>query len=339
MRVSRDEENIVQWNNSEGNGRKKVWCVTNSVLEEELRLWAIRMWNLGVFLNENLIQEKARKIQCALNESLQPQEQSNMQFSNGWLYLLKQRQNFKCYKSHGDQGDADDAGACAALPRLRQLAAQYSLADIFNADEFGLCYSAAPKSTIGPGRLPGRKVNKDRATFLVCTNVDGSESLPPLLVGRARRPRCFGRGEEEVLNFEYDYGEKGWMNTMIFTRCLYRFDARIGSTPGRKVLLFIDNASAHGTIDNLPTLNHIHIEFLPKRTTSILQPLDLGVIACLKSRYKRKVAQRAVDLIEDGHSEMLYRIDLKLAGIWVQDLWSRIQNEIIYKCWRKSSLV
>ena len=54
--------------------------------------------------------------------------------------------------------------------------------------------------------LPGCKVNKERATFLVRTNVDGSESLPPLLVDRAHRLRCFGRVEEEVLNFEYDYG-------------------------------------------------------------------------------------------------------------------------------------
>ncbi len=90
--------------------------------------------------------------------------------------------------------------------------------------------------------------------------------------------------------------------------------------PGRKVLLFIDNASAHETIENLPTLKHIHIEFLSKRKTLLLQPLDLEVIACLKSRYKRKVVQRAVDLIEDRHSEILYRVDLKLAGIWVDDI-------------------
>ena len=38
MRVLRDEKNIVQWNNSEGYGKKNVWCVTNRVLEEELRL-------------------------------------------------------------------------------------------------------------------------------------------------------------------------------------------------------------------------------------------------------------------------------------------------------------
>ena len=248
MHILRDEDNIIQWNNSEGNRRKKIRSVTNSVLEE-LRLWVIRRWDHGLFINDNVIEEKAKRLQCALSELLPPHEQSDMQFSNGWLHLFKQRHNFKCYKPHGEQGDAGDEGARAPLPRLGQLAAQYSLADIFNADEFGLCYSAAPRSTIDLGRPPSRNVNNDRATFLVCTNVDGSESLPPRLVDWARRPRCFGREEEESLNFEYDYGAKGWMNTMIFTRWLLRFDTRIGSTPGRKVLLFIDNASAHGTIE------------------------------------------------------------------------------------------
>ena len=89
--------------------------------------------------------------------------------------MFKQQHNLKCYKSHEELGDADDEGARAALPRFWQLAAQYSLADIFNADEFGRCYSAAPKSTIGPGHLPGHKVNKDSATLLMCTNVVGAK--------------------------------------------------------------------------------------------------------------------------------------------------------------------
>ena len=118
------------------------------------------MWNRGVFLNDKVMQEKAKRIQFALNQSLPPQEQLNMQFRNGQLYSFKQRHNLKCYKSHEEQGDADDEGARAALPRFWQLAARYSLADIFNADGFGLCNSAAPKSTIGPGFLPGCKVNR-----------------------------------------------------------------------------------------------------------------------------------------------------------------------------------
>ncbi len=109
---------------------------------------------------------------------------------------------------------------------------------------------------------------------------------------------------EEVWIFSTIMRGKDWMNTMMFTRWRYRIDTRIG-------------------------INRIHIEFLAKRTTSILQPLDLGIIACLKSTYKRKLASPAVDLIKDGYSKMLYRIDLKLSGMWVEDITSRIQIKIM----------
>ncbi len=159
MRVLRDK-NIVKWNNSEGYGRKKVWCVTNSVFEEELWLWVVQIWDGGVFLNNNLIQEKSRRLQCTLNESLPPHEQSNMQFRNFWLHSFKQHHNFKRYKSQWKQDEADNKWESSALPRLRQLAAQYSLVDILNADKFGLCYSATPKSITASGRLPACKINK-----------------------------------------------------------------------------------------------------------------------------------------------------------------------------------
>ena len=54
---------------------------------------------------------------------------------------------FKCYKSHSEVGDAYHIGAEAALPGLREVASLYKLNDIFNADEFGLFYTAPPTKT------------------------------------------------------------------------------------------------------------------------------------------------------------------------------------------------
>lgn len=61
--------------------------------------------------------------------------------------------------------------------------------------------------------------------------------------------------------------------------------------------MFVDNASIHGNNSNLPLLNNMCVEFLPPLTTSILQPLNQGVIVFLKGQQKRKFAQRAIDLI------------------------------------------
>ena len=178
-RILKNEEEVLSWASSDGRKRKKGWSVKNIVVELELRVWVMQMWECGVFLTDIMIQEKARRLQYAFNLLVPRTKQTNLAFSNGWLHLFKKRNGFKCYKSHGEQADADHDGARAALPRLRQLTAQYALKDIYNADEFGLFYSAAPKSTIGKQPLPGRKMNKDRASFLLCTNVDGTDNYTP----------------------------------------------------------------------------------------------------------------------------------------------------------------
>ena len=129
----------------------------------------------------------------------------------------------KWNKSFVEQGDADHRGAAEALPRLQQLTRQHNLNDIWNAEEFGLYYSAAPKSTIGPTAFPGDKKAKGRAKFLVCTDADGTESVSPFLVGRAHQPRCFSRATPEELGIYYDYGPKVWMNSTILRRWLHGF--------------------------------------------------------------------------------------------------------------------
>ena len=211
--------------------------------------------------------------------------------------------------------------------------------DIFNADEFRLYYFAAPTTTIGPGPLFGQKKSKQRITFLVYANVDDTEFMPPLMIGKACRPCCFGGADPSELGLEYDYAGKAWINTTIFFRLLKRFDSNITHTPNRKVSLFIDNCTARGSTTNLPELPHVRVELLPKNTTSILQPLDQRVIACVKQRYKQLTVQRAVDMIDAGHTENLYKIGLLLARIWVYDIWERMHNDIIYDCWCKSSIV
>ena len=50
---------------------------------------------------------------------------------------------------------------------------------------------------------------------------------------------------------------------------------------GRKVL--VDNAPLHILGEEL---SNIRVSFLPKNTTSVLQPLDMGVIRAFKAYYK-----------------------------------------------------
>lgn len=53
----------------------------------------------------------------------------------------------------------------------------------------------------------------------------------------------------------------------------------IGRKAGRKVVLLMGNCSAQGKTEELPQLRQVRVGFLPPNTTSMLQPLDAGIIA------------------------------------------------------------
>ncbi|GBN34879.1 hypothetical protein AVEN_271839-1 [Araneus ventricosus] len=74
----------------------------------------------------------------------------------------------------------------------------------------------------------------------------------------------------------------------------------------RKVLLIVDNCLAHIEVSDLKV---IRVEFLPPNVTSILQPMDQGVINSLKHIYRRVLLQRVVMGLE---LEKPYKIDSKL---------------------------
>ena len=71
----------------------------------------------------------------------------------------------------------------------------------------------------------------------------------------------------------------------------------------RNCLMLLDNASSHGVADTLVTkvgsldafrLTNLLLLFLPPNCTSVVQPLDQGIIAAFKAHYKRKLARYMV---------------------------------------------
>jgi hypothetical protein len=69
---------------------------------------------------------------------------------------------------------------------LLYLMAKYSPKDMLNAEEFGLFYNMLPDKTytFKAASCKGIKVHKERITILVCANLDGTEKLPLLVIGK-----------------------------------------------------------------------------------------------------------------------------------------------------------
>ena len=58
-----------------------------------------------------------------------------------------------------------------------------------------------PDSGLANKQVSSVKGSKVRLTYALTENADGSEKLPPLIIGKAKKPRCFGNKHGWQLGF------------------------------------------------------------------------------------------------------------------------------------------
>ena len=128
--------------------------------------------------------------------------------------------------------------------------------------------------------------------MLVCANMSGSEKL--LTIGKFKKPRCF-RGVT-CLPTEYEANTSAWMTSVVFEEWLRKWDSRLTQSK-RKIVLFIDNCTAHSHVQ---CLQSIELIFLPPNITSEIQPCDQGIIKTLKVHYRKNMVKRLICAINSG---------------------------------------
>ena len=100
------------------------------VLEHAMSLWVENVTAGGVILTDLLIKEKAKIFAEAFNI-----QESDLNFSNGWLYKFKKRNNIRKYRIHGESGSAPLASLPEERARLQAILGRYTLDRIYNIDE------------------------------------------------------------------------------------------------------------------------------------------------------------------------------------------------------------
>jgi hypothetical protein len=116
------------------------------------------------------------------------------------------------------------------------------------------------------------------------------------------------------------------------------------------VIVILDNASSHvvsfakvSMSCNFSTLelSNMTFIFLPPNVTSVVQPLDQGIIASFKIQYKKKLLQWVLSQYGDATLKDLRKVvpNIKHAIMWSYEVWSELDATIIMNCWRMARIL
>ena len=278
-----------------------------------------------------MIQEEALQIALKLNVT-------GFTASNGWLEKWKTRHNVKQFSVAGEDGEVNAETLETWAERLPEIVKGYELKVIWNADETGLFWRALPDKSLSvkKGRCKGGKYAKQRITVLLIANALG-EKEPSIIVGRSLTPRCFKNVKDKRRPCgSYCYAnKKAWMDSELMEEILRTLNRKC-AVEDRKILLFIDNVPSHPESFS-DCFSHVQIVFLPKNTTSKLQPLDAGIIKNFKVFYRKQLLQYVLAKIKPGSkaSDVISSVDLLKSIGWVMDAWRKVKKETIVNCFSK----
>ena len=143
--------------------------------------------------------------------------------SNGWFERFKRRHGIRFLTISGEKLSADLSSITPYIHRLRGKMQEMNITEnqLYNADESGLYYRLLPAKTFAAANeknAPGRKTAKERLTFMLCANADGSHKLKTLVIGKSKNPRCFKGFNNPLL---YSNSKNAWMTRHIFKDWFY----------------------------------------------------------------------------------------------------------------------
>lgn len=298
-------------------------------VDQAVFTWFCNARSRNVPVNGPIIQEKALQ----LARTIDPE--TKFKASNGWLQKFVRRHDLIFKNLTGEGASVDDVQAGAWKDGLQELCEGYEPKDIFNLDETGLFFRQAPRKSYVQrgGQCLGTSKAKNRISVcLLCNSIGEKEK--PIVIGNAKRPRCFGRANvEKDFNLIWRHNKNAWMTSVIFEEVLQTFNRKM-RVQKRNVLLFLDNASCHPHL----ILSNVKLVFMPPNTTSVCQPLDQGIIQSFKLKYRKLMMPRIVSILDAGvdvlatDQEITKTINVFDALGWVNEAWKNVAAETIQKC-------
>ncbi len=182
-------------------------------------------------------------------------------------------------------------------------------------------------------------------------NADGSDFVPLSIIGAAENPRCFSNHEKKLTYYNQ---RKAWSDTKTIKKWFADFLIHVKRRTNEPVLLIMDNCAAHNEDTFKDVSGQVRVVFLPPNCTSVYQPMDCGVIAMIKKKYRHRLLLKLLEVYNDmmtlyeqnkGRSKGTNGLDegypphIRDCMDILAEITPEFTPEKIRNCWRKSTLL
>ncbi|XP_064090765.1 tigger transposable element-derived protein 1-like [Macrobrachium nipponense] len=167
--------------------------------------------------------------------------------------------------------------------------------------------------------------------------------LKPGLIYKSLNPRALKNKNKALLPVYWMSNKKAWITKALtldwFVNCFIPLVKLYLAKNGLpfKVLLLMDCAGGHATDLHY---DGVQVEFLSPNTTSLIQPMDQGVIRAFKALYTRSTMEGLISSIDEGDDDFSlkkywreYNIATCLANI--QNALKEMKQQTLNASWRK----
>lgn len=315
----------------EGNHNKKMKRKLKNDFEEvnlQVYDWFCLQRAKNIPISGPIIQQYARDLAIQLDPD------TSFCASNGWLNRFRTRYNIQFRMICGESRSVDPITVDEWKLRLQSIIEHYDPCNIFNCDETSLFYKLMPDRSLVINRndCRGGKKSKERYTVLLCSNMLGTEKLKPIVIGKYAKPRCFRHLDLKTLPVQWLSNRTAWMNAKIFSDWLRELDLCM-QKQRRRILLLLDNAPVHRPDIQL---ENIKLKFFPPNTTSIVQPLDQGIIRTFKAYYRRFLVKHIIANATAATSADDISITALDAVHWISSAWNTVTEQTIRNTFRSA---
>uniref|UniRef100_H3AEI1 HTH CENPB-type domain-containing protein n=1 Tax=Latimeria chalumnae TaxID=7897 RepID=H3AEI1_LATCH len=332
---------VMTVSETKGLSRKRARTASDAPLDTAVYNWFVQERAVGTPISGPIVKAQAEKFCQELNGD------NNFSASQGWLDRFRRRHGISQVKISGEIRSADSEAASTFPDELKAYLEEEGFTEeqVCNADESGLYFKMFPDTTLAAKndekKSEGFKQDKNRITFLFACNKTGNRKLTPLCIGKSRQPHCFHHTNMKSLPIEYKNSKKAWMTGDLFKDWFFnsfvpsmRHHLYSKRLPEKAVLL-LDNCPAHPPAESLKTSDgNIKVFYLPKNTTSKIQPLNQGIIVNFKKAYRKGLVKELV-ASNNSITDHVKKYSLKDMMYLADKSWKSITRSCIENCWMK----